>query len=116
MKKFIIEDSFWSLFPDAKIGIVICNGIDNSIKDKEQFAEMISAGETEALKYLSLTATMRTTSEINEAYCLTNCRSYPISNTRRIRRGDCRFGSGTLRLLIILHQLICRLLPIKLVP
>lgn len=52
MKKFIIEDSFWSLFPDAKIGIVICNGIDNSIKDKEQFAEMISAGETEALKYL----------------------------------------------------------------
>lgn len=52
MKKFIIEDSFWSLFPDAKIGIVICNGIDNSIKDKEQFAEMISQGETEALKYL----------------------------------------------------------------
>lgn len=52
MKKFIIEDSFWSLFPDAKIGIVVCNGIDNSIKDKEQFAEMISAGETEALKYL----------------------------------------------------------------
>lgn len=52
MKKFIIEDSFWSLFPDAKIGIVICNGIDNSIKDKEQYAEMISAGETEALKYL----------------------------------------------------------------
>jgi DNA/RNA-binding domain of Phe-tRNA-synthetase-like protein len=52
MKKFVIEDSFWSLFPDAKIGIVVCNGIDNSIKDKEQFAEMISRGETEALKYL----------------------------------------------------------------
>jgi DNA/RNA-binding domain of Phe-tRNA-synthetase-like protein len=52
MKKFVIEDSFWSLFPDAKIGIVVCNGIDNSIKDKEQFAEMISMGETEALKYL----------------------------------------------------------------
>lgn len=52
MKKFIIEDSFWSLFPDAKIGIVVCNGIDNYIKDKEQFAEMISQGETEALKYL----------------------------------------------------------------
>jgi DNA/RNA-binding domain of Phe-tRNA-synthetase-like protein len=52
MKKFVIEDSFWSLFPDAKIGIVVCNGIDNSIKDKEQFAEMISKGETEALKYL----------------------------------------------------------------
>ncbi|MDF2882145.1 MAG: hypothetical protein K0R54_2702 [Clostridiaceae bacterium] len=45
MKKFVIEDSFWSLFPDAKIGIVVCNGIDNSIKDKEQFAEMISQRE-----------------------------------------------------------------------
>jgi DNA/RNA-binding domain of Phe-tRNA-synthetase-like protein len=52
MKKFVIEDSFWNLFPDAKIGIVVCNGIDNSIKDKEQFAEMISKGETEALNYL----------------------------------------------------------------
>ncbi|MDF2503404.1 B3/4 domain-containing protein [Clostridium sp.] len=52
MKKFVIEDSFWSLFPEAKIGIVVCNGIDNSIKDKEQLAEMISKGETEALKYL----------------------------------------------------------------
>jgi DNA/RNA-binding domain of Phe-tRNA-synthetase-like protein len=52
MKKFVIEDSFWSLFPEAKIGIVVCNGIDNSIKDEEQFAEMISMGETEALKYL----------------------------------------------------------------
>ena len=52
MKKFVIEDSFWSLFPNAKIGIVVCHGIDNSIKDKEQFAEMISEGETEALNYL----------------------------------------------------------------
>lgn len=52
MKKFVIEDSFWSLFPDAKIGIVVCHGIDNSIKDKEQYAEMISEAEKEALKYL----------------------------------------------------------------
>lgn len=52
MKKFVIEDSFWSLFPNAKIGIVICNGIDNSIKNKEQYAEMILEAEKEALKYL----------------------------------------------------------------
>lgn len=52
MKKFVIEDSFWSLFPDAKIGIVICQGIDNSIKDEKQYAEMISGAEKEALKYL----------------------------------------------------------------
>jgi DNA/RNA-binding domain of Phe-tRNA-synthetase-like protein len=52
MKKFVIEDSFWSLFPNAKIGIVVCQGIDNSIKDKEQYAEMILDAEKEALKHL----------------------------------------------------------------
>jgi DNA/RNA-binding domain of Phe-tRNA-synthetase-like protein len=52
MKKFVIEDSFWSLFPNAKIGIVVCQGIDNSIKDKEQYAEMLLEAEKEALKHI----------------------------------------------------------------
>lgn len=52
MKKFVIEDSFWSLFPNAKIGIVVCQGIDNYIRDKEQYAEMILEAEKEALKHL----------------------------------------------------------------
>lgn len=34
MKKFVIEDAFWNLFPSAKIGVIICNDIDNSIKMK----------------------------------------------------------------------------------
>ena len=37
MKKFIIEDDFWELFPNAKIGIITCNGIDNTIKDENQY-------------------------------------------------------------------------------
>ncbi len=52
MKKFVVEDSFWSLFPNAKIGIVICHGIDNSIRDKDQYAGMILEAEKEASKYL----------------------------------------------------------------
>ena len=52
MKKFVIEDSFWNLFPNAKIGVVICHGIDNSIRDKEQYAEMILEAEKEALRHL----------------------------------------------------------------
>lgn len=52
MKKFIIKDSFWSLFPNAKIGVVICHGIDNSIRDKEKYGEMILEAEKEALKHL----------------------------------------------------------------
>ncbi|HAT4340662.1 TPA: B3/4 domain-containing protein [Clostridium perfringens] len=52
MKKFIIEDDFWELFPNAKIGIITCNGIDNTIKDENQYKEMISQGEKEALNHL----------------------------------------------------------------
>ena len=29
MKRIIIENDFWSLFKDAKIGVVVCNDIDN---------------------------------------------------------------------------------------
>lgn len=53
MKKFIIEDNFWELFPNAKIGIITCNGIDNTIKDENQYKDMISQGEKEALTHLS---------------------------------------------------------------
>lgn len=52
MKKFIIEDDFWELFPNAKIGIITCNGIDNTIKDENQYKDMISQGENEALNHL----------------------------------------------------------------
>lgn len=52
MKKFIIEDDFWELFPNAKIGIITCNGIDNTIKDQNQYKDMISQGEKEALTHL----------------------------------------------------------------
>ncbi len=50
MKKFVIEDDFWNLFPSAKIGVVICHGIDNSIKDKEEYKEMILAGRKGSIK------------------------------------------------------------------
>ncbi|QAA32393.1 B3/4 domain-containing protein [Clostridium manihotivorum] len=52
MKDFIIEDDFWSLFPNAKIGVVICQDIDNSIKDEDKYKESILNAEKEALKHL----------------------------------------------------------------
>lgn len=51
MKKFIIEESFWSLFPGAKIGVVVCEGIDNSIKQAAIYEEMLNAAEQEANNY-----------------------------------------------------------------
>ena len=53
MKKFIIEDDFWSVFPNARLGVVVCHGIDNTIKDTETYKEMILNSEKESLKYLN---------------------------------------------------------------
>ncbi|MBX4270108.1 B3/B4 domain-containing protein [Clostridium estertheticum] len=52
MKNFIIEDDFWDLFPNAKIGVVICHGIDNTVRNEEGYLDMILRAEKEALKYL----------------------------------------------------------------
>ncbi len=52
MKKFIIEDDFWVIFPNSKIGIVTCYDIDNSIKNKDRYENMISSSEKEVSKHL----------------------------------------------------------------
>ncbi|SCY22653.1 B3/B4 domain-containing protein [Alkaliphilus peptidifermentans] len=53
MKKFIVEDRFWDLFPGAKIGVVVINGVDNTIKDINQYKEMILSSEKQALAHLT---------------------------------------------------------------
>ncbi|NPC90751.1 B3/4 domain-containing protein [Bacillus sp. WMMC1349] len=52
MKKFVIADDFWGLFPNARIGIVVCKGIDNSIKDTNKYKDIIEHSKKEALQYL----------------------------------------------------------------
>ena len=37
MKNFIMEKDFLEIFPEAKIGILICNGIDNHVKDEAKY-------------------------------------------------------------------------------
>jgi DNA/RNA-binding domain of Phe-tRNA-synthetase-like protein len=51
MKRFIIEEDFWSLFPNAKIGVVICNGLNNSIRDTNIYEEMLNSAEQEARSF-----------------------------------------------------------------
>jgi DNA/RNA-binding domain of Phe-tRNA-synthetase-like protein len=53
MKKFIIEEDFWELFPKAKIGIVVFKGIDNGVKDDKKYEDLILKNQKEALKYLT---------------------------------------------------------------
>ena len=51
MKKFIIKDDFWELFPNAKIGVIICEGIDNSVKNVPYYEELVKKAELEAVKF-----------------------------------------------------------------
>ena len=53
MKKFIIEDAFWQVFPNAKIGIILCNNIDNTIKDENKYALLLEDAEKAADKFFT---------------------------------------------------------------
>ncbi|WP_071458460.1 B3/B4 domain-containing protein [Bacillus massilinigeriensis] len=53
MKKFIVEDDFWELFPTAKIGVVIFQNIDNTVKNPDEYQEMLSHAEEQALQHLT---------------------------------------------------------------
>ena len=37
MKKFVMENSFLELFPEARIGILVCEGINNTTIDEEKY-------------------------------------------------------------------------------
>lgn len=49
---FTVEDSFWELFPDAKIGVVIAENIDNSIKNNEKYLRLLNEAVGFAGNYL----------------------------------------------------------------
>ncbi|MDV3429425.1 MAG: B3/4 domain-containing protein [Bacillota bacterium] len=57
MSKFIIEEPFWNLFPDAEIGIVLARNIDNTEEGAEavrpDLIELLEKSNQEAKKYLT---------------------------------------------------------------
>ena len=58
MKKFITEESFWSLFPDAEIGVVVLNDVDNSdsvYEDNETIRDALAKANQEAGKWITAT-------------------------------------------------------------
>ncbi len=53
MKKFMVEDKFWGLFPEARMGIVAFYGIDNTIRDTGKYEEILRSAEKRALTFLT---------------------------------------------------------------
>jgi DNA/RNA-binding domain of Phe-tRNA-synthetase-like protein len=52
VKKFVIEEPFWNLFSDARIGIVLCRGIDNTSTNTGVFENMLRDAEKQAMKFV----------------------------------------------------------------
>ncbi|MCI7224450.1 MULTISPECIES: B3/B4 domain-containing protein [Fusobacterium] len=52
MKRFIIEDDFWNIFPNAKIGIITIYGIDNKIKEAEKYKSLLLESQQKAMTHL----------------------------------------------------------------
>jgi DNA/RNA-binding domain of Phe-tRNA-synthetase-like protein len=57
MSKFVIEKSFWDLFPDAEIGVILAKGIDNTEKGtvdvRPDIIGLLEHGHREAKKFLT---------------------------------------------------------------
>lgn len=53
MKKFRLEQDFLDIFPKARIGIIVCNGIDNRIKDEDKYIDYLERAQQEAMKYIT---------------------------------------------------------------
>ena len=37
MKRFVLDPSFLELFPQSRIGVLVCKGIDNHVKEEERY-------------------------------------------------------------------------------
>lgn len=52
MKKFILEQPFLDIFPEAKIGILVCKGINNQITDENKYVDYLQNAQQEAMKHI----------------------------------------------------------------
>ena len=53
MKKFILEQPYLDIFPESKIGILVCKGINNHIIDENKYADYLQNAQQEAMKHIS---------------------------------------------------------------
>jgi DNA/RNA-binding domain of Phe-tRNA-synthetase-like protein len=57
MSKFVIEKSFWDIFPDAEIGVILAKGIDNTEEGtvivRPDIIDLLEQSHREAKKFLN---------------------------------------------------------------
>lgn len=52
MAKFIVQESFWTLFPKAKIGVVLLDGMDNSGESSKEIRDLLYQSNKDAQEHL----------------------------------------------------------------
>lgn len=52
MTKFVAEESFWELFPNARLGVLVVTGINNHPKDDEAIAKALTEAHDAALGHV----------------------------------------------------------------
>lgn len=57
MSKFVIEKSFWDIFPDAQIGVILAKGIDNTeegtVSVRRDIVGLLAEGHHKAKEFLT---------------------------------------------------------------
>lgn len=53
MNKITVEKSFWKIFPDAQVNIMILKGLDNQDTDVNFYSDLLSNADQEARQYLT---------------------------------------------------------------
>ena len=55
MSVFTAESSFWELFPDARLGVLVVRGLDNSAKENPGITQALTDAHAEALNHVPAT-------------------------------------------------------------
>lgn len=45
-----MENDYLELFPDSQIGVLVCEGMDNKIKDENKYAEWLKESQEAAMQ------------------------------------------------------------------
>lgn len=52
MRRFVVEEAFWELFPQARIGVVVCRGLDNASQTSDRVLAELSAATASVGEHL----------------------------------------------------------------
>ena len=52
MPKFIAEESFWELFPEARLGVLRVSGLDNSPQENPAISQALAEAHEAALVHV----------------------------------------------------------------